>query len=95
MNLLQAKQKLKELAGGKHHTVSYTIKEYSSGSIVQECSVYMADKGFHTAETFELALDSLRQTIKASAAPPHSSIASQISDGITTVEQYIRIKGAI
>lgn len=44
MTFREAKDKLKELAGGRYHRLSYELTEHSSGKLEAECRLYIDPK---------------------------------------------------
>ncbi len=70
MNFKEAKDKLKKLAKGEYHSIKYEITEYNGGELRQECSVYIAGRGWCEERTWELAFKSLRNEINPPSKKP-------------------------
>ena len=60
MNFQQAKDKLKKLAKGKYHSISYEISEYPPDGLEQKCSVYISGYNWEQEKTWELAFKELK-----------------------------------
>lgn len=60
MNFKEAKDKLKKLADGSFHSISYEIIEYSNGDIDSKCELYTdsVNKIF-SGRTWEIAFNKL------------------------------------
>jgi len=41
MNFITAKNKLKKLANGKYHSITYELNEYSNGKLETKCYLYI------------------------------------------------------
>ena len=56
MKFTEAKEKLKELAGGKYHAIGYELTEYAGGRQETECYLYIdskfAGRGYTWKEAF-------------------------------------------
>ncbi|MBW2006136.1 MAG: hypothetical protein JRI72_16345 [Deltaproteobacteria bacterium] len=56
----RAKLRLKQLAEGRYHHLGYEVNETSSGRVGISCNVYVEDYGFFSADTWEKALEKLK-----------------------------------
>ena len=70
MTFKEAKNKLKEIAGGKYHSIYYQLTETASGELFQSCTLYIGtDPQISSYKTWEeafLARESVPQeTIEA------------------------------
>jgi len=57
---VEAKKELKKLAKRKYHHLSYEVTETSSGKVEVRCNVYVETYGFFSADTWEKALEKLK-----------------------------------
>ena len=58
MKFQQAAEKLKEMAGGKYHSISYEMTTYASGDQRASCKMYIEGLGWTSdVPTWESALD--------------------------------------
>lgn len=77
MNFITAKKKLKRLAKGRFHTLSYEIRDYgkliySTEKLEVICSVYVDGYTHYTGRTWKIALDLLNEAMN----PPSVEIES-------------------
>ncbi len=59
MTFASAKKKLKKIADGLYHHVSYTITEYHDGKCKTECQLYIVDGELHRGPTWDDAFRKL------------------------------------
>lgn len=59
MTFGEAKTRLKGLAGGRYHTIGFSLTEFSSGDVKATCSVYIDGGSHHEGPTWEAAFRSL------------------------------------
>lgn len=69
MTFLEAKEKLKKLAGGEHHQLAYTMTEHQTGAMSCECSIYIHGGDFHHGTTWAAAFESMANGPDMSEAP--------------------------
>lgn len=63
MTFKQAKKKLKKIANGKYHSITYELTEHHTGDMAAKCTLYIDGYGvFHNGKTWELAFSSLETT---------------------------------
>jgi hypothetical protein len=67
MEFSEAKDKLKELAKGKHHAVEFMLAEYTSGKLETRCSLYIEGAGYKVGPTWEKAFAKLEPASGESA----------------------------
>jgi hypothetical protein len=53
MTFQQAKDKVKRLAEGKYHGISFELNEFSTGEQRIECSIYIADETWYKGSSWE------------------------------------------
>ena len=54
MKFKEAKEKLKELAGGKYHSISYEETVFDDGHTTVKCAIYVGDENrFFQGDTWE------------------------------------------
>ena len=58
MTFKAAKKKLKKLAGGRYHALTYELTEHHTGEMVSDCTIYIHDDGHHKGRTWEEAFRS-------------------------------------
>ena len=64
MNFSEAKEKLKQIADGEFHRVSYTERDHNDGEVLQECDLYIHGiKKIHSGQTWEEAFKKLDQEL--------------------------------
>lgn len=63
MKFSEAKDKLKELAKGKYHSLTFDFSEYSSGKIESQCRLYISEHGSKEGSTWEEAFAALEKEI--------------------------------
>ncbi len=59
-----AKGQLKKLAKGKAHAMNYDLFDYTTDRIDVHCSVYISGSKYTDADTWEEALQKMREQIK-------------------------------
>ena len=59
MNFKEAKDKLKEIADGRYHSVFYEITERTNGTLQQQVGLYIDEVDWYSAETWEEAFELL------------------------------------
>lgn len=55
MKFIEAKEKLKVLAAGRYHTLSFSLTEYADGRQETECYIYVDPNVTARASTWERA----------------------------------------
>jgi hypothetical protein len=63
MTFQEAKEKLKGIANGRYHSLSYELTEYAGGGQQPECLVYIDQYKHHKGLTWEEAFLSLDRQI--------------------------------
>jgi len=58
---VKAKQRLKELAKGRYHYLSYEVTNYHTGKLEIRCNVYVEDYGFFSAGSWDKAIEKLQK----------------------------------
>lgn len=62
MNFRKAKSKLKKIAGGRYHSLRYSVTEYSAtGDLSQECAAYIEKMDWYTGATWGLVFEQIEQ----------------------------------
>ena len=59
MNFIEAKEKLKKIAGGDYHSLTYAVSEHTDGDIEVECRIYISDIDSFTGKTWEEVFNEL------------------------------------
>ena len=73
MTFASAKKKLKKIADGKYHQISYESVEYHTGKMRNECIIYVDDCGSHSGPTWD---DAFRQ-LDIEMNPPKVDVSEQ------------------
>jgi len=61
MQFTDAKNKLKELANGKYHSITYELTEYSNGKLETKCHLYIDPHISFLASTWREAFTKLEE----------------------------------
>lgn len=64
MKFSEAKSKLKELARGKYHSISFEVSEYTHGNRETGCTLYIDGHSHATGYTWEEAFSALERLIE-------------------------------
>ncbi|KKK97093.1 hypothetical protein LCGC14_2656210 [marine sediment metagenome] len=83
MNFLQAKRKLKKLAKGEYHFLSYSITEYDNSTLSQECTVYVDGYNHSPASNWVDAFEGLQEQINPPKLKPVN---------IEPIEEVVKVK---
>ena len=69
MNFLEAKNKLREIAGDKYISLMYEISEFGEGRMESGCRLYIDGKGSEEGETWEIAFAKLDKCLNPDKYP--------------------------
>lgn len=69
MNIAEAREKLKEIAGGEYRSLDYEEVIHRDGTVNTIRKVYVAGRGFHSADTWDEALSALQDEIDGVVNP--------------------------
>ena len=69
MTFKQAKAKLKGLAKGEYHSISYELEEYSDNSRGQRCGLYIHGGKWCIEDSWEEAFKELEASFEPEAKP--------------------------
>ena len=71
MKFSEAKQKLKDLAKGDHHSLVYTETITSTGEKLTLCEVYINGYNYRSGETWESAIAKMERQINDESEPEY------------------------
>lgn len=60
MTFLEAKAELKEMAKGRFYSITYELREYSSGRLQAECELYIDPRISTVGSTWEEVVTNMR-----------------------------------
>lgn len=61
MTFMEAKEKLKEIAAGKYHSLKFELTEFHTGGLNTECSIYINGTDWFSGRTWEDAFARLEK----------------------------------
>jgi len=63
MKFSEAKDRLKELAGGRYHSIHFEMSEYTTGEQETECWLYIDDRCSVKGQTWEQAFCKMEERL--------------------------------
>ena len=96
MQFNEADKIVGEMFPGKHRSISFKQTVFTDGRVETDCGIYVEERGFHTAPTFQAAISQVvgfreeSQIIDDTPAPPYLPKNIQVHEELSKTVAELR-----